>query len=144
MLSFSICPCVAEDASAIAALNDMCFGLPCAVSEVVRQIRSIIDCADERLFVAVYRGNMLGYIHLRVDRRTYRAPRLAIVSLAVDKDYRRKGVAKALFMTAQDMATQFSCDAVTASVGGSRAAQSFFLAVGCEEQLNRKQFFKKL
>ncbi len=144
MLNFSVCPCVAEDAAAIAALNDTCFGLPCAVSEAARQIRSIIDCADERLLVAVYRGTMLGYIHLRVDRRTYRAPRLAVVSLAVDKSYRRKGVAKALFAAAQDLAVQLSCEAVTASVGGSRAAQSFFSAVGCEERLNRKQYFKKL
>lgn len=144
MLNFSICPCVAEDAAAIASLNETCFGLPCAVNEVARQIRSILECADERLLVAVYRGAMLGYIHLRVDRRTYRAPRLAVISVAVDKEHRRKGVAKALFMTAQDIAVRLSCEAVTASVGGSRAAQSFFLAVGCEERLNRKQYFKKL
>ncbi len=144
MMNFSVCPCVAEDAEAIAVLNETCFGLPCAVNEVARQIRSILECADERLLVAVYRGTMLGYIHLRVDRRTYRAPRLAVVSVVVGKEYRRKGVAKALFMAAQDIATQLSCEAVTASVGGSRAAQSFFLAVGCEERLNRKQYFKKL
>ena len=144
MLNFSVCPCVAEDAAAIAALNETCFGLPCAVHEVARQIRAILNCADERLLVAVYRGTMLGYIHLRVDRRTYRAPRLAVVAVAVDKEYRRKGVAKTLFKAAQDMAEQLSCEAVIASVGGSRAAQSFFLAVGCEERLNRKQYFKKL
>ena len=144
MFHFSVCPCVAEDAAAIALLNETCFGLPCAVNEVGRQICSIIECADERLYVAVYRGTMLGYIHLRVDRRTYRAPRMAIVSLAVDKEHRRKGVAKALFAAAQEAAVQCSCEAVTASVGGSRAAQSFFLAVGCEERLNRKQYFKKL
>ena len=144
MLNFSVCPCVVEDAQAISLLNENCFGLPCAVHEVARQIRSIIECTDERLFVAVYRGTMLGYIHLRVDRRTYRAPQLAVVSLAVHKEYRRNGVAKALFSAAQDVAVQLSCDAVTVSVGGSRAAQSFFLAVGCEERLNQKQYFKKL
>ncbi|MBE6762737.1 MAG: GNAT family N-acetyltransferase [Ruminococcaceae bacterium] len=142
MLNFSVCPAVAEDAQVIAALNESCFGLSSSVQEVARQIKAILDCADERLLVAVYRGAMLGYIHLRVDRRTYRAPRMAVVSVAVDKEYRRKGVARALFATAEELALRMNCEAVSASVGGSRAAQAFFSAVGCEERLNRKQYIK--
>jgi len=86
-LHISVCPAVAEDAPQIAAMNDSCFGLPCAVGEVARQIRAILNSPDERLLVAVHRGIMLGYIHLRVDRRTYRAPRLAVMAVAVDKDH---------------------------------------------------------
>ena len=143
-MTVSVCPCVVEDAAALAILNESCFGFSYPVHETASQIKSILKSADEQLLVAVYRGTMLGYIHLRVDRRTYRAPRLAVAAVAVDKNHRRKGVAKALFAAALELADRLSCEAVTASVGGSRAAQSFFLAVGCEERLNRKQFFKRL
>ena len=143
-MTVSVCPCVVEDATALAALNESCFGFSYPVHETASQIRAILRSADEQLLVAVCRGNMLGYIHFRMERRTYRAPRLAIVSLAVEKEHRRKGIAKALFGAALEFAERFSCEAVTASVGGARAAQSFFLAVGCEERLNRKQFFKRL
>lgn len=144
MMKLSVCPAVTEDAEAIGRLNETCFGQAHPVEFVRQQIKAILDSADERLLVAVYRGAMLGYIHARIDRRTYRAPRVTVLSVAVDKDYRRKRVATALFEAVAVWASQCSCDAVTASVGGSRAAQSFFLSVGCEERLNRKQYFKLL
>ncbi len=144
MLKISVCPAVAEDAEVIARLNEMCFGQSAPVSLVRQQIRSILNSADEQLLVAVYRGAMIGYIHARDDRRTYRAPRKVVLSVAVDKDYRRKGVASALFQAIEALALKQSFEAVTAAVGGSRAAQSFFAAVGCEERLNRKQYFKVL
>ncbi len=142
MLKLSVCPAVAEDAEAFAYLNETCFGQSHPVEFVRQQIKAILDSADERLLVAVYRGTMLGYIHARIDRRTYRAPRVTVLSVAVDKDYRRKHVATALFDAITAWAAQCSCDTITASVGGSRAAQSFFLSVGCEERLNRKQYVK--
>lgn len=142
MLKLSICPAVAEDAEAIARLNETGFGQSFPVQAVRRQIEAAVNSPDERLLVAVYRGAMIGYIHARTDRRTYRAPHKLVLTVAVDKEYRRKGVATALFAAVEQLALQESCEAVTAAVGGSRAAQGFFAAVGCEERLNRKQYIK--
>ncbi len=143
-MKLSICPAVGEDAQAIAELNEVCFGYSYPVSSVRRQIAAILDSHDERLLVAVYRGTMIGYIHVRTDRRTYRDPQKLILAVAVQKEYRRKGVATALFQAVAEQAKQESCEAVTAAVGGSRVAQAFFAAVGCEERLNRKQYIKSL
>lgn len=144
MLKISICPAVPEDAEAIAALNESAFGRSYAVMQVRRQLETLVVRSDERLLVAVYRGKMIGYIHARDDRRTYRAPRKQIVTLAVDKDYRRKGVGRALVEAIVQWGRKDGSEAITVGVGGSKAAQSFFSAVGCEEHLNRKQYIKSL
>lgn len=144
MLKVSVCPAVPEDAEAIAALNENAFGRSFPVMQVRRQLETLVVRSDERVLVAVYRGKMIGYIHARDDRRTYRAPRKEIVSVAVDKDYRRQGVGKALFEAIADWAKKDDCEAVDAAVGGSKVAQSFFAGCGCEERLNRKQFIKLL
>ncbi len=144
MLKISVCPAVAEDAEIIARLNEESFGQTTAVPVVRAQIRSILESKDERLLVAVYHGTMIGYIHTRIDRRTYRAPRELVLCVAVDKEYRRKGVASALFRYVEEQALSGKAEAMSAAVGGSRAAQSFFAAVGCEERLNRKQYNKFL
>ena len=144
MLKISICPAVAEDAQAIAELNEACFGQSFPVASVQAQLKKIIPHPDERLLVAVYRGRMIAYIHARHDVRTYRAPRKTVLAVAVEKDYRRQGVAKALFESIAQWAKEDGCDAVNAFVGGSKAAQSFFAACGCEERLNRKEYFKSV
>lgn len=144
MLKVSICPAVPEDAEAIAVLNENAFGRSFPVMQVRRQIETLVVRGEERVLVAVYRGKMIGYIHARDDRRTYRAPRKEIVAVAVDKDYRRQGVGKALFEAIADWAKKDGCEAVDVAVGGSKAAQCFFAACGCEERLNRKQFIKSL
>ena len=108
MTKFSVCPAVAEDAAAIAEINEMCFGLSYPEKDVARQIKAIVLCEDERLLVAVYRGVMLGYIHVRVERRVYRAPRLEVLAVAVHKDHRRQGVAKALFASAKELAAEYA------------------------------------
>lgn len=144
MLKVSICPAVAEDAPAIAQLNESCFGQSYPVASVQQQIKKLILCPNEKLLVAVYRGRMIAYIHARDDIRTYRAPRKAILAVAVDKEYRRQGVATALFEAIVEWAKEDRCDAISAAVGGSRAAQSFFAACGCEERLNRKQYYKSV
>ena len=144
MLKVSICPAVPEDAQAIAELNESCFGQSAPVSTVEKQLRTLILRTDEKLLVAVYRGRMIAYIHARDDLRTYRTPRKTILSLAVEKSCRRQGVGRALCEAIEQWAKQSGCDAVTASVGSSKAAQSFFASIGCEERLNRKQYFKSV
>lgn len=142
MIKVSICPAVYEDAEAIAQLNESCFGRLYPVASVQKQLKTLILRTDEKLFVAVYRGRMIGYVHARDDLRTYRAPHKSVLALAVDKDYRRKGVGRALLEAVEQWARQDGCEAVTAYVGGSKAAQSFFAACGCQEHLNRKQYEK--
>ncbi len=144
MLKVSICPAVVEDAEAIAQLNESCLGQKTPVAAVERMLKMIIPRADEKLFVAVYHGRMIGYIHARDDLRTYRAPQKAVLTVAVDKDYRRKGVGTALFEAVAAWGKQTRCEAVTASVGSSKAAQSFFAACGFTERLNHKPYFKSL
>ncbi len=144
MLKVSICPAVYEDAEAIAQLNESCFGRPFPVPSVQKQLKTILLRGDEKLLVAVYRGRMIGYVHARDDLRTYRAPRKAVLALAVEKEHRRKGVGRALMEAVEQWARRDGCEALTAYVGGSKAAQSFLTACGCEEHLNRKQFEKSL
>ena len=143
-MNFSVCPAVPEDAQAIADLNESCFGHSCSRSTVERLLSAVLDIRDERVLVAVYRGTMIGYVHVRTDRRTYRAPHKQIVSIAVDKNHRRKGVATALFRAVEELAAEDGCKAITAMVGGSHAAQAFFAAVQCEEQLNQKPYYKSM
>ncbi len=144
MLKISICPAVAEDAAAIAALNQTCLGQTAPVSLVEKQLRTMILRREEKLLVAVYRGKMIAYIHARDDLRTYRAPQKVILAVAVDREYRHQGVATALFEAIVEWAQKDGCEAVTAAVGGSHAAQGFFAACGCEERLNRKQYYKSV
>lgn len=144
MLKISICPAVVEDAAAIAALNESCLGKSFPVSSVQAQLKTILRRTDEKLLVAVYRGQPIGYIHARDDLSTYRAPRKMILALAVDKEYRRHGVGTALMDAVAAWAKETRCEAIGVTVGSSKAAQSFFTAYGCEERLNRKPFYKSI
>ena len=140
MLKISICPAVEEDAAAIARLNELCFGQSFPESSVRKQLTSLIRRREETLLVAVYRGQMIGYIHARDDLRTYRAPHKTVLALAVDKDFRRQGVGRQLYEAVVNRAEREGCAAVSTQVGGSKAAQSFFGAMGLKERLNRKQY----
>lgn len=144
MLKISICPAVVEDAEAIAALNESCFGKVYPVASVQAQLKTILRRADEKLLVAVYRGCMIGYIHARDDLATYRAPRKAILAVAVDKEYRRQGVGTQLLDAIVAWANEERCEAIGMMVGGSKAAQGFFASYGCEERLNRKPYYKSV
>ncbi len=144
MLKISICPAVVEDAAAIAALNESCFGQHSSAASVQSQLKAILRHPGDKLLVAVYRGQMIGYIHARDDICTYRAPRKTVVALAVDKEFRRQGVGSALFEAVTSWAKADKCDGVSVMVGGSKSAQSFFAACGCEERLNQKPYFKSV
>lgn len=140
MLKISICPAVEEDAAVIARLNEMCFGQAFPEHLVRRQLATLIRRREETLLVAVYRGQMIGYIHARDDLRTYRAPHKTVLALAVDKDFRRQGVGRQLYEAVVKRAEAEGCAAVSTQVGGSKAAQSFFAAMNLKERLNRRQY----
>ena len=142
MLKISVCPIVVEDAAAIAALNESCFGRPVPTAVVEAQLKSLVISRENKLYGAVYRGQLIGYVHARNDVCTYRAPRKTVVALAVAKEYRRQGVATMLMDAVTKWAKAERSEAIAAMVSGSKAAQSFFSAYGCEERLNRKQYVK--
>ncbi len=144
MLKISICPVVVEDAAAIAQLNESCFGRPVSTAVVEAQLKALVLSRENKLYGAVYRGQLIGYIHARNDVCTYRAPRKTVVALAVAKEYRRQGIATMLMDAVTKWASAERCEAVGVMVGGSKAAQSFFAAYGCEERLNRKQYLKSI
>ncbi len=144
MLKCSVCPVVVEDAAAIAQLNESCFGRHLPVQAVEAQLKTLVISRENKLFGAVYRGQLIGYIHARSDISTYRTPRKVIVALAVAKEYRRQGVATLLMDAIAKWAKDEKCETLGAMVGGSKAAQSFFSAYGCEERLNRKQYIKSM
>jgi len=144
MLNISVCPVVVEDAPAIAQLNESCFGRPTPVALVEAQLKAMIGDRSNKLFGAVYRGQLIGYAHVRTDLSTYRAPRKTIVAIAVAKEYRRQGVATTLMEAIAKWAKSEKCETLGVMVGGSKAAAAFFSACGYTEHLNRKQFLKSI
>ncbi len=144
MLKVSICPAVVEDAETIAQLNESCFGQSSSPAAVERMLKMILPRSSEKILVAVYHGKMIGYIHARDDLRTYRSPHKMILALAVEKEFRRKGVATALYNAIVAWGEQSGAVAITASINTSRAAQGFFASCEFEERLQHKQYFKSL
>lgn len=142
MLKLSICPAVSEDADAIAALNESCFGIRFPAEKVKKQLARLILLPTERVFVAVYRGRLIGFAHASSVWRTDCAPYKEIRAIAVEKEYRRKGVGRALWQAVEEWATEEHCETVVAVVGGSRSAQAFCAACGCDEQQGKKQYMK--
>ncbi len=143
MLKVSVCPAVAEDAAAIAALNQSCFGAAYPQQKVANELRRILGLSGERVWVAVYRGEPVGYVHASSSFRTYRAERKSVRTLAVAKEYRRMGVGTALWQAVEAWAKAEGAEAVTAELNSHAGAQ-FCLALGCTETAGVHRFVRGL
>ncbi len=143
MLKISVCPAVPEDATAIAAFNESCFGAAYPETKVRRELERLISLPGERVLVAVYRGEPVGYVHASSSYSTYRAPRKMVRTLAVDREFRRKGVGTALWRAVEAWASEDGCDTVTACTRSTAGAQ-FCLHCGCAGQPSRHCFARTL
>ncbi|MBQ9414499.1 MAG: GNAT family N-acetyltransferase [Clostridia bacterium] len=142
MIKPSVCPAVAEDAERIALLNETCLGKAYPLGRAQRQLKQLLLDPSQKVLVAVYHGQMIGYIHASDVLTTYQEPSKIIHSIVVDKEFRRQGVGRALLHAVELWAASDGCKTVTAAVAGNKAAQTFFVACGSEGKTSAKWFVK--
>jgi GNAT superfamily N-acetyltransferase len=104
-----------------------------ALIEARASIQRTVDCADERILVAVHLGSVIGAAHLAIGPLTPISPELVlkVSHLTVDDDMRRRGVGRALMDAAVGYAEERGITSVmAASASNSRDANRFMARLG--------------
>lgn len=136
--------CALKDCESIYLLNKNDLGYDFPIEETTKRLEMILKSESDKIFVAEYDGKVIGYIHA-CDYDVIYAPSMKnILGLAVNSDYRKLGVGKALLAAAENWARETGCEGIRLCSGAQRkGAHEFYKKCGyicSKEQLNFKKY----
>ena len=98
---------------------------------------------EQRLFVAIVNGQVVGWIHFCPRKLLQAEFRLEVLALVVDSRLRRRGIGKLLLLTAQRSAADNGLGMVALYSGDKRReAHLFYRKLGYKNSKNAKVFVK--
>ena len=131
------------DAAALARLNRIAMGYDYPEGKTARQLEKLLASDQDKILVAELDGQVLGYLHLVNYELLYADPMKNIMGIAVDPDYRRRGIGSALLEAGEAWAKDTGADGVRLVSGESRVgAHAFYRSLGytgSKMQLNLKK-----
>jgi ribosomal protein S18 acetylase RimI-like enzyme len=134
-----------KDAEAIFELNRDGLGQTYDFSKTLERLLFLIDKQEHYILVAEIDTNIVGYIHAGDYDVTYSDHLKNIMGIAVQTEYRRKGVGKELLFAVEEWAKEDGAIGVRLVSGASRKqAHEFYSACGYsknKEQLNFSKIF---
>lgn len=132
----------AGDAQRICEINRDSLEYDFPLSRTRARLESIIISSD-RILVACYQGEVIGYIHGSAYECTYCESLKNILALAVDPAYQGKGTGRKLLCALEDWARQDGSAGVRLVSGFSRRdAHHFYLHCGYMHRKDQKNFIK--
>ncbi|MCJ8323787.1 MAG: GNAT family N-acetyltransferase [Rhizobiales bacterium] len=99
----------------------MPFDLPQSSRFWQHKIRPLVAAGDTLLLVATLNGRIVGSVQLECDMPPNQPHRAAIAKLLVHPDYRRKGIARALMVAAEQAAKQKNRNLLTLDTASDEA-----------------------
>lgn len=136
---------VLEDAPALCRLDRVSMGYEYPEEKTAAQLQKLLGSGRDKILVAEMEGKVVGYLHLVDYDLLYAGPMKNIMGIAVDPEYRRMGIGKALLEAGEEWAKTDGAEGIRLVSGESRVgAHAFYRAVGYEGnkmQLNLKKMF---
>lgn len=134
---------VPGDASALARLNAVAMGYDYPEERTAQKLAAILQDRRSRVFVAQLEGKAVGYLHLEDYDLLYADNMKNIMGIAVDPDFRRRGIGRRLLAAGEAWAREQGAKGIRLSSGeGRKEAHAFCRALGYEGsklQLNLKK-----
>ena len=144
-MSYHIRTAETTDTEAIFQLNRTAMGYDYPVTETVKKLGAILRSSQDKVFVAVANGEVVGYIHANVYDVLYAPTMTNIMGLAVSPDHRRNGIGKMLIKAVEDWAESTGSYAIRLNSGGTRKeAHAFYRNCSFGSEKEQLRFIKEL
>ncbi|NLZ82963.1 MAG: GNAT family N-acetyltransferase [Clostridiales bacterium] len=135
--------CLSSDYKVIYQLNKNSFGYEYDIEKTKSRLNEIINRATDKIYVACIDNKVVGYIHGSDYECTYSDSLKNIMAIAVDEDYRGKGIGKSLLNAIENWAKESDCCGVRLVSGFNRVeAHKFYLHCGYTDRKDQKNFIK--
>lgn len=113
--------------------------------ELVKERLGGLDKNDERVLVAVYNSEVVGYLHAQIYKTLYFEELINFLGLAVSKEYRNKKVGTRLVNEIENWAKEKGINKVRVNSGFSRKeAHEFYRSLGYNNEKEQIRFLKSL
>lgn len=113
--------------------------------ELVKERLKGLDKNDERVLVAVYNSEVVGYLHAQIYKTLYFEELINFLGLAVSKEYRNKKVGTRLVNEIENWAKENGIKKVRVNSGFSRKeAHEFYRSLGYNNEKEQIRFLKSL
>ncbi|HHX12862.1 MAG TPA: GNAT family N-acetyltransferase [Clostridiales bacterium] len=135
--------CLSSDYKDIYQLNKKAFGYEYDIEKTKSRLNEIINRETDKIYVASIDNKVVGYIHGSDYECTYSDPLKNIMAIAVDEDYRGKGIGRTLLNAIENWAKESDCSGVRLVSGFNRVeAHRFYLHCGYNDRKDQKNFIK--
>lgn len=132
-----------SDCGRICDLNRTCLGYDYPEEKTLGRLALILRRPSDKVFVAEYNGEAAGYVHCADYECTYCGSLKNIMAIAVDENYRGRGIGKTLLQAAERWAASCGCSGVRLGSGFERTqAHMFYLRCGYTLRKEAKNFIK--
>jgi len=113
--------------------------------ELVKERLEGLDKNNERVLVAVYNSEVVGYLHAQIYKTLYFEELINFLGLAVSKEYRNKKVGTRLVNEIENWAKKKGINKVRVNSGFSRnEAHEFYRSLGYNNEKKQIRFLKNL
>lgn len=113
--------------------------------ELVKERLKGLDKNNERVLVAVYNSEVVGYLHAQIYKTLYFEELINFLGLAVSKEYRNKKVGTRLVNEIENWAKENGIKKVRVNSGFSRKeAHEFYRSLGYNNEKEQIRFLKCL
>lgn len=113
--------------------------------ELVKERLKGLDKNSERVLVAVYNSEVVGYLHAQIYKTLYFEELINFLGLAVSKEYRNKKVGTRLVNEIENWAKENGIKKVRVNSGFSRKeAHEFYRLLGYNNEKKQIRFLKSL
>ena len=144
-MHFHIRTALPSDYPAIYQLNKEEMGYDYPLEETKAKLAALLQQEGDQIFVAVAKGLVVGYLHLR-DYDVLYAPHMKdVMGIAVSSRYQRMGIGRALLETGEKWAIQNGAKAIRLVSGEERTgAHAFYRRCGYTSNKSQINFRKYL
>ena len=133
-----------EDAEAFRALCYEEMGYDCSTEQIMDNIQKL-QPETEKVFAAVFMGNVVGFIHVEKYQVLYSEPMANILGLAVRNQVQHHGIGTRLICAAENWAKDSGISMIRLNSGSERTgAHAFYRTLGYKDSKEQLRFIKKL
>ncbi len=144
-MTFKIREACLDDANEICELNRLEMGYDYSLKDTIKRLSTLISNPEHKIYVGVYNDNVVGYIHACNYDLTFSPPLKNILGIAVNIEYKRHVIGRALLEAVEQWAISDGAVGVRIISGATRVgAHEFYHKCGYSQdkkQINLKKLF---